>query len=90
MLVLTDIYAAREQPLPGVTGVGVSEAARRHGHRDVHYIADKRALPTFLAGHVQPGDLVLTMGAGDIHRAGKALLRVLQNGDAPTGAEAPR
>ena len=79
VLVLTDIYAARESPLPGVTGVGVSEAARRHGHRDVHYIADKARLPAALTELVRPGDLLLTMGAGDIYRAGRALLRVLKD-----------
>jgi UDP-N-acetylmuramate--alanine ligase len=77
VLVLTDIYAAREAPVEGIDGETLVEAARRHGHRDVHYVPDKAALPVFLAGLARDGDLVLTMGAGDIHRAGRALLERL-------------
>ena len=74
VLVLTDVYPAREEPLPGVTGEMLADLAREVGHRDVHYVADKAALPAALAALALPGDLVVTMGAGDIHRYGQAFL----------------
>ena len=82
-VVLTDIYPAREQPIEGVTGDLLPERARRYGHRDVHYVADKAALPDYLAALVKPGDLVLTMGAGDVYRAARALAERLGAEAAP-------
>ena len=74
-VVLTDIFLAREQPLEGVTGAGLAAlTADRRGADYVTYVADKSALPTRLAEMVRPGDLVLTLGAGDIRAAGEGLL----------------
>ncbi len=75
MVVLTDIYLAREQPLEGVTGASLAAlTADRRGADCVTYVADKHALPMRLAEVTRPGDLVLTLGAGDIREAGKQLL----------------
>lgn len=65
VVVVTDVYGSREEPVPGVTGELVAEAVRRRG-REVHYVAHKTDLARFLADRVAAGDLVLTMGAGDI------------------------
>lgn len=74
-VVLTDIFLAREQPLEGVTGAGLAAlTADRRGADHVSYVGDKTALPSRLAELVQPGDLVLTLGAGDIRAAGEGLL----------------
>ncbi len=78
VLVLTDIFPAREAPIEGVTGEMLPELARAYGHRDVHYVPNKADLPDALAALVQPGDLVVTMGAGDVWRAGDALLDLLR------------
>ena len=64
-VVVTDIYGARESPIPGVTGRLVADAAVEAG-ANVEYVAHLADLASYLAGQVQPGDLVLTMGAGDI------------------------
>jgi UDP-N-acetylmuramate--alanine ligase len=64
-VVVTDVYGSREEPVPGVTGELVAEAARRHG-ASVHYVPHMTDLASFLADRVASGDLVLTMGAGDI------------------------
>lgn len=77
VLVLTDIYAASEQPIPGVSAERLAEEVRRHGQRDVTYIADRLALPDHLAGVVREGDIVITMGAGNIWQAGEELVRRL-------------
>ncbi|MDX1440611.1 MAG: cyanophycin synthetase, partial [Rubricoccaceae bacterium] len=71
VLVLTDIYGAREKPLEGVDGMLLVDLARRYGHSDVRYVADKTELPGYLMNLVKRGDLVITMGAGDIWRYGK-------------------
>lgn len=74
-VVLTDIFLAREPPLDGVTGAGLAAlTADRRGADHVTYVADKAALPARLFEIVRPGDLVLTLGAGDIRAAGEGLL----------------
>ncbi|WP_277057432.1 UDP-N-acetylmuramate--L-alanine ligase [Trichlorobacter lovleyi] len=77
VLVLTDIYAASEQPIPGVSAERLAEETRRHGQRDVTYIADRNDLPDYLAGIVKEGDIVITLGAGNIWQAGEALVKRL-------------
>ncbi len=91
VLVLTDIYPAREEPIEGVTGQMLADLARRFGHRDVHFVADKQELPHSLLGLSKPNDLVVTMGAGDVWRFGQLFLSELQSrsGDAPS-PEVPR
>jgi UDP-N-acetylmuramate--alanine ligase len=67
LLVVTDVYAAREDPEPGVDGALVAGAARRaRPDLDCVYEPDRTALAPRVAALVQPGDLVLTLGAGDI------------------------
>ena len=74
-VILTDIYLAREQPIEGVTGAGLAAlTANRRGADHVSYVADKAALPARLAEMVRPGDVLLTLGAGDIRVAGEGLL----------------
>lgn len=78
-VVVCDIYAAREDPLPGVTGALVADAAHRHAGPNTHveYVPDKSDLASHLAGVVQPGDLVMTLGAGDVTLVGPMLVGLL-------------
>ncbi len=62
---VTDVFGAREEPVPGITGELVAEAVRAAGG-DVHYVPHRYDLAEFLAPRVAPGDLVVSMGAGDI------------------------
>ena len=71
--VVTSIYASRESPLPGVSGEDIVRAARESGHRRVDYCADWHDVAAQLRDDIQPGDLVLTMGAGDIYRLARQL-----------------
>jgi UDP-N-acetylmuramate--alanine ligase len=73
-----DIYPAREDPVPGVTSEIVAHAALRHGAlvRTLHSLA---AVPDAVAALARPGDLVLTMGAGDITSAGPEILARLES-----------
>jgi UDP-N-acetylmuramate--alanine ligase len=75
VLVVTDIYPAREEPIQGVTGELIVAAAKRFGHKDAHYVPDKRKVPSALETIVRPGDIVITMGAGDIWKYGEEFLR---------------
>ncbi|WP_225826315.1 UDP-N-acetylmuramate--L-alanine ligase [Streptomyces naphthomycinicus] len=71
--VVLDIYPAREDPIPGVTSELIIEAARAAG-ADVTAVHDKAGIPAVVAGMARPGDLVLTMGAGDVTDLGPLIL----------------
>jgi UDP-N-acetylmuramate--alanine ligase len=71
---VTDVYGSREEPIPGVSGELVVEAARASGHRNVRYCPDWRELPPAVAKTLAAGDLLITLGAGDINRLGQALV----------------
>ncbi|MFF7896222.1 UDP-N-acetylmuramate--L-alanine ligase [Streptomyces sp. NPDC007907] len=76
--VVLDIYPAREDPIPGVTSELIIEAARAAG-ADVTPVHDKADAPSVVAGMAKPGDLVLTMGAGDVTDLGPLILDRLSN-----------
>ncbi|WP_329036752.1 UDP-N-acetylmuramate--L-alanine ligase [Streptomyces sp. NBC_01725] len=71
--VVLDIYPAREDPIPGITSALIIEAATAAG-ADVRSVHDKGAVPEAVAGMAKPGDLVLTMGAGDVTDLGPEIL----------------
>lgn len=73
-VLVTGIYPAREAPLPGVTGELVAAAARAAGHPAADYRADWGEIEALLAREVEPGDVVLTLGAGDIVRLARRLV----------------
>lgn len=78
ILIVTDVYPAREEPIPGVTGDLIAQAAKLLGHRQVVYIPDKDNVVTYLKDFIHEGDLVITMGAGDIWEVGEDLIKVLK------------
>jgi UDP-N-acetylmuramate--alanine ligase len=75
-LVLTEIYAAGEDPIAGVSGARLFEAVKACGHRDVAFF-ERADLPARLRERVREGDLVITLGAGDITHAAGELLELL-------------
>ncbi|HEY5627122.1 MAG TPA: cyanophycin synthetase, partial [Nitrospira sp.] len=76
-LFLTEIYAASEQPIPGVSGSKLAEVIRAAGHPSVTFVERKDQLIEQVLPHLKPGDLVLTLGAGDIWKTGTGLLAKL-------------
>ena len=72
--VVTDVYPSRERPIPGVTGELIAEAAKKAGHAAVTYVPEKKTVVDALEGLLKPGDLLLTMGAGDVVRLGEDFL----------------
>jgi UDP-N-acetylmuramate--alanine ligase len=77
-LVLTEIYAAGEDPIPGVTSEALYQAIKRRGHMEVELIADKKQIVEQVRKKLNPGDVVLTLGAGDIDKVGEALVEALK------------
>ena len=77
-LVMSDIYAASEEPIEGITGESLLEATRLHGQRYTRYIGDVNIMAEQLLPMLQEGDLVLTLGAGNIVKVGEELLVLLQ------------
>ncbi|MBI3882060.1 MAG: UDP-N-acetylmuramate--L-alanine ligase [Verrucomicrobia bacterium] len=73
---LTEIYAASEPPIPGITGVTLAEAVRRG--QAVEFIGEPGNLAAAVRAAMQPGDLVVFLGAGDITHAAHALARQLR------------
>ena len=78
LLVLTDIYAAGEDPIEGVDGTTILNQVTEQTGQKVAYIKERKAVAPYLASIVQDGDLVLTMGAGDIWQTGGELLELLR------------
>lgn len=74
VVLLTDIYAASEEPIPGVTSQALAEEIEKFGHRNVRYIGGVENGKQALLEVVRPGDLVLTLGAGSVWRAGEEFL----------------
>jgi UDP-N-acetylmuramate--alanine ligase len=77
-LILTDIYAAGEEPIPGIGAAELAQAIKKHGQRDVTYLADRGAIPDHALGVLRPGDIFLTLGAGNLWQTGDAVLKRLQ------------
>lgn len=79
VVVITDVYGDREQPMPGVSGRLVSDAVRQHANGEmVLYIPRLEEAPGFVASLVYPGDVVLTLGAGDVTTAAPRILELLR------------
>jgi len=77
VLVVTDIYPAGEAPIAGVTAQALAAAIREHGHRDATYAESREAAVERVAKAARPGDMVITLGAGDVWKVGAALLERL-------------
>lgn len=77
ILILTDVYSAGEAPIPGITGEVLKEEVERQTSQKVIYIADKDKIARYLSEIVEPGDLVVTMGAGNVYLIGEELIEYL-------------
>lgn len=78
VVVVMDVYAAREDPVPGVSGRLVADAVTlARPEAEVHYVPSWSEVAGVVAGLARPGDLVLTVGAGDVTMVGPEILRLL-------------
>jgi len=78
VLLITDVYAAGEKPIEGATGEALAAAVHAHGHHAVRYVKDKKNVKDALLEIVEPGDLVIALGAGDINASARDLLAELE------------
>lgn len=76
-LIVTDVYPAREAPIEGITGEIIANAATQFGHRHVQYVPNKQDVPATLRSIMREGDIVMTLGAGDIWKYGNEFLNGL-------------
>ncbi|MGD9080092.1 MAG: UDP-N-acetylmuramate--L-alanine ligase [Desulfobacterales bacterium] len=74
VLVVLPIYAASEKKIEGVTSQNLCEEIKAHGHKEVIYADGFKAALTHLKQILQPGDVLLTLGAGDVYRVGEMFL----------------
>jgi UDP-N-acetylmuramate--alanine ligase len=77
VFICTDIYPAREMPIEGVSGELITNITKKLGHKDVHYVADKKEVPAVLNKIKKDGDIIVTMGAGDIWKFGEQFVSTL-------------
>jgi UDP-N-acetylmuramate--alanine ligase len=82
-LLVLPIYAASETPIEGVDSRNLSDQIRAHGHKDVRFLENFDACRAFLLETLEAGDLLLTLGAGDVVRVGEQVLAQLKT-DGPT------
>jgi len=85
-VVLTDIYAAGEPPIDGVTVGALAEAVRASGATPVHVVPSLDDVPAAVVGIARPGDMVITLGAGSIGSIGERILLALGQGSGSEGA----
>jgi UDP-N-acetylmuramate--alanine ligase len=79
ILLLTEIYAASEKPIEGVTSERLIQEIALHGHHDLHYCPTSDEMVEALEAMVSDGDVVITLGAGNIYQIGEKLLERLEN-----------
>jgi UDP-N-acetylmuramate--alanine ligase len=77
-LILTEIYAAGEEAIPEVSSKALYQAIKRKGHLEVEFVPDKNEIATRLLPKLKAGEIVLTLGAGDIYKVGEELVEALQ------------
>jgi UDP-N-acetylmuramate--alanine ligase len=77
VLILTEIYPAGEPPIEGVMGERLYEQVKQHGHKEASFHPTHEAVVEALLERVRPGDMVITLGAGDIWKVGRMLLERL-------------
>jgi UDP-N-acetylmuramate--alanine ligase len=79
IFICTDVYPAREEPIDGVSGELIAEAARKFGHKNVIYVKDKNEVPEKLREIKKDKDIIITMGAGDIWKYGEKFVQLLND-----------
>lgn len=79
VLFILDIYAASEAPIEGVTAEVLTENIKKYGHKNVSYIGDIETATEKVCGALQQGDLVITLGAGNVTRLSDEILEAVKN-----------
>jgi UDP-N-acetylmuramate--alanine ligase len=86
VLFLTGIYAASEDPIPGVRAEDLYEGIKGHGHKDATLVPDKNQIVERVLPRLRSGDIVITLGAGDVWKVGEKLIERLKENERAGGA----
>ncbi|MGC8602353.1 MAG: UDP-N-acetylmuramate--L-alanine ligase [Desulfomonilaceae bacterium] len=78
LLYIMDIYPASEKPIEGVSGARLCEAIKARGHKTVRFLSDRSSIVSDVAEDLQPGDMLITLGAGDVTKLGPLVLEELE------------
>jgi UDP-N-acetylmuramate--alanine ligase len=78
VFICTDIYPAREKPIEGISGEMIAGITKKFGHKNVHYVPDKNRIPEKLMELKKKGDIIVSMGAGDIWKYGEKFVELLK------------
>ncbi|MDY6854345.1 MAG: UDP-N-acetylmuramate--L-alanine ligase [Thermodesulfobacteriota bacterium] len=78
ILIITDIYPAGEEPIPGVDARSLFDGMKEHGYKNISFLPDKDRIASHLKKILKKGDLLITMGAGDIYKVGDELIDKLK------------
>ena len=78
VLYVLDIYAASETPIEGITAEVLTDNIRKYGHKNANYIGDVDGAAAKVVSNLQPGDLVITLGAGSVTRLSDEILEKLR------------
>ena len=79
-LIIMDIYAAGEKPIPGISGQALYEGIKKFGQKDVTFIPEREKIVDHLLGALRRGDLLITLGAGDVWKIGEEVVKRLEHG----------
>jgi UDP-N-acetylmuramate--alanine ligase len=79
IFICTDVYPAREKPIEGITGEMIADAAKKFGHKNVFYEPDKTKVPDLLKKIYKKGDIIITLGAGDIWKFGEKFIEMIKS-----------
>lgn len=78
ILIITDIYPAGEKPIEGIKALDIVEGVKKHGHKNVIYVHDKSEIPAHVMKIKKHGDMVITLGAGDIGTLSEKILDAIR------------
>ena len=81
VVIITDVYPAREKPIEGVSGKMVVDSIEKFGHKNVHYQPVLAKVAQDVSKRIKAGDMVITLGAGNVWKVARELLENLSKGD---------
>jgi len=77
IIIVLDVFPAREKSMEGISGKLVANAAKKLGHKKVYFVEDRDLLPALIKNLTRPGDMIITLGAGDVWKVHKQLKEIL-------------
>jgi UDP-N-acetylmuramate--alanine ligase len=84
LLYVMDVYPASEKPIEGVTGEALCAGIRSRGHKTARFMGDPSTIPAEVVRDLEPGDMIITLGAGDVTRFGPEIVEELRKKEAQT------